>query len=160
MGGFPLKPLYLLRETIEALRTRPPPKHPTQVRRGLVNANFHEHGHTLHSLTSLGIGFSSTGRKSPPQLCQPVFQWGEISPLSRVSDNPSYPVISGHLYRFLTPFITGSCSRPCNDSTKLPIARDPGSPFENGFMEPKDDLRFGGDEGHPKSSSENMTIDS
>lgn len=68
----------------------PPPKHATQVRRGLVNANFHEHGHTLHSLTSLGIGFPSTGRKSPPQLCQPVFQWGEISPLSRVSDNPSY----------------------------------------------------------------------
>lgn len=50
----------------------PPPKHPTQVRRGLVNANFHEHGHTLHSLTSPGIGFPSTGRKSPPQLCQPV----------------------------------------------------------------------------------------
>ena len=26
-----------------------------QVRRGLVNANFHEHGHTLHSLTPIGF---------------------------------------------------------------------------------------------------------
>ena len=27
--------------------------------------------------------------------------------------------------------------------------KDPGSPSENGFMEPKGPVRFGGDEGHP-----------
>ena len=39
--------------------------------------------------------------------------------------------------------------------------RDPGSPSENGFMEPKNYAFRFGDEGHPLPSfSDNMTVDS
>ena len=35
-------------------------------------------------------------------------------------------------------------------SSYIPIPSDPGSPSENGFMESKYLLRFGGDSTHPK----------
>ena len=79
MGGLPLKPLFLFLETIQALKTRPP-KHAAQVRRGLVNANFHEHGHTLHSLTSPGIGFFVNGKEKSSSVVSTSFSMGWNKP--------------------------------------------------------------------------------
>ena len=154
-GWFPSKTSLPFEGTIEALRTCPSqtPNAGTP-RFGKCQLSWAWPYSPQPHVTCIG----SVKGKEKSSVVSTSFKWGEISPLSRVSDNPSYPVISGHLYGFVTPFTTGFWGPPCNHSTKLPVARDPGSPFENGFMEPIKTMRFGGD-WTPQSSSENMTID-
>ena len=102
MGGFPLKPPY----TIEAPRTRPPPQTPNAGTSRFGKCQlpwawpYSPQPHvTWHR-------FFVNGKEKSSSVVSTSFKWDEISPLSRLSDNPSYPVISGHLYGFLTPFIT------------------------------------------------------
>ena len=73
-----------------------------------------------------------------------------------VSSKAEYRAGSGV---FLPLFVAYCClSTEKNQNASIP--RDEKSPSEDGFMEPKYDLRFGSVMKDTPSSSENMTVDS